>query len=114
MCSLPTMKFNAVSGADGVASAAFSRGGPLFFSLRTYKVRMMKNCPVELTISFKTFRAADGAALNVRSTTLRSTKVARLGVVLGSAGFADFCPRARLAFRAGAGGCLGAGVGEAA
>src|SRR5437762_14089635 len=97
------MKFNAVSVGDGVASEVFSRGGPLSFSLCTYKVRMMKNCPVELAISFRTFRAAAGAALKVRSTTLRSIKGTVAAVVLGPAGFADFCPRAGLAFRAGAG-----------
>src|SRR6266487_2006751 len=108
------MKFNAVSVGDGVASEVFSRGGPLSFSLCTYKVRMMKNCPVEFAISFKTFRAAAGAALNVRSTTLRSTRVAVLGVAPGSAGLADFCPRGGLPFRAGAGVGFGTRVREAA
>ena len=75
---------------------------------------MMKNCPVELAISFKTFRAAAGAALKVRSTTLRSTKFTVLAVALGSAGFAGFGPRVGLPFRAGAELCLGAGVGETA
>src|SRR6266567_6577170 len=70
---------------------------------------MIKICPVELAISFNTFRAADGAALNVRSTTLRSIKFAALLVALGSA---DFCPRAGLPFRAGAGVGFGAGVDE--
>ena len=31
----------------------------------------MKNCPLELAISFKTLRAAAGVALKVRSTMLR-------------------------------------------
>src|SRR6266567_633925 len=72
MCSLPTMKLSGAlpgcfeascSDGDGFGSAAFSRGGPLSFSLCTYKVRMIKNCPVELAISFKTFRATAGAPL---------------------------------------------------
>ena len=81
MCSLPTMKFNAPAGdwpgdacglGTGVGAPVRSRGGPLSFSLCTYNVRMMKNWLVELVISFMTFRAAPGAALNVTSTTLRS------------------------------------------
>ena len=43
---------------------------------------MIKNCPVELEISFKTFRAAEGAALKVTSTMLRSINVGT-GVPLG-------------------------------
>ena len=93
MCSLPTMKFNPVSGADGFASAVFSRGGPLSFSLRIYNVRIMKNCPVELAISFKTFRAAPGAALNVISTTLRSINFG-VGVPLGFTAVTPIRPRA--------------------
>src|SRR5438045_9454779 len=93
--------------AGGVGSAVFWRGGPLSFSLCTYSVRMTKSCPLELAISFKTLRAADGAALNVRSTTLRSTKFAALFVALGSV---DFCPRAGVHFRAAAG--VGFGAGE--
>src|SRR6266542_1744909 len=59
----------------GAGPAAFSRDGPLSFSLCRYSVRTMKNCPVELTISFRTFRAAEGAALKVTSTMLRSINV---------------------------------------
>src|SRR5207245_7577184 len=115
MCSLPTMKFSgALPGWFGAAwldgggfgAAFFSRGGPLSFSLWTYKVRTMKNCPLELAISFKTFRASAGAALNVRSITLRFSNSG--GVALGSTGFA---PRAGLRFRPGAG--VAAGAGEA-
>ena len=83
MCSLPTMKFKAPAAAAGAALACaagagvglapLSCGGPLSFSLCTYSVRMMKNCLVEAVISFNTFRAASGAALNVTSTILRST-----------------------------------------
>ena len=65
---------------------------------------MIKNCPVELAISFKTFRAAAGAALNVKSTTLRFSNSG--GVALGSAGFA---PRAALPFRPGVGVAAGGG-----
>src|SRR5947209_5775262 len=82
MCSLPTMKFKAAAAPGwvggtcalgvGVGLAVFSRGGPLSFSLCTYNVRMMKNCPVEAVISFKAFRAAPGAALKLISTMLRS------------------------------------------
>jgi len=81
MCSLPTMKFNAPAGdwpgdawgvGTGVGAPVRSRGGPLSFSLCTYKVRMMKNWLAELVISFMTLRAAAGAALNVTSITLRS------------------------------------------
>src|SRR5437762_13586903 len=91
MCSLPTMKLSGAlpgcveascSDGDGFGSAIFSRGGPLSFSLCTYSVRMIKNCPVELEISFKTFRAAEGAALKVTSTMLRSINVGT-GVPLG-------------------------------
>src|SRR5438270_6271186 len=113
------MKFNgaaapgcaevACSVAAGVGSAVFWRGGPLSFSLCTYSVRMIKNCPVELAISFKTLRAAGGAALNVKSTTLRSTKFAALLDALGSAAF---CPGARVLFRAEAGVGFGGGVDE--
>ena len=77
MCSLPTMKFSGapvpgwVGDAAGVGSPVLWCGGPLSFSLCTYNVRIMKNCPVELAISFKTLRAAAGVALNVRSTMLR-------------------------------------------
>ena len=35
----------------------------------------MKNCPLELAISFKTLRAAAGVALKVRSTMLRFNNV---------------------------------------
>src|SRR5437588_373010 len=40
-------------------------------SLCTYRVRIMKNCPLEFAISFRTLRAAAGVALKVRSTMLR-------------------------------------------
>ena len=36
---------------------------------------MIKNWPVELASSFKIFRAAEGAALKVTSTMLRSIKI---------------------------------------
>ena len=45
------------------------------FSLCTYRVRIMKNCPLEFTISFKTLRAAAGVALNVRSTMFRCSDI---------------------------------------
>ena len=45
------------------------------FSLCTYSVRIMKNCPLEFAISFKTLRAAAGVALKVRSTMLRFNDV---------------------------------------
>ena len=45
------------------------------FSLCTYKVQIMKNCPVEFAISFKTFRAAAGVALKVSSTMFRCSDV---------------------------------------
>ena len=51
------------------------RGGPLSFSLCTYSVRIIKNCPLEFVISFKTLRAAAGVALKVRSTTFRCSNV---------------------------------------
>src|SRR4029450_710712 len=83
MCSLPTMKFSgpvapgwdggACRAPGGVASVLWPRG-PLSFSLCTYRVRIMKNCPLEFTISFKTLRAAAGVALKVRSTMLRFNK----------------------------------------
>src|SRR5437899_1245939 len=95
MCSLPTMKFKpaaapgwaglACATGAGVGLAPFSRGGPLSFSLCTYNVRMMKNCPVEAVISFKAFRAAPGAALKLISTMLRSIN----GVASVAPGFAD-------------------------
>ena len=77
MCSLPTMKFSGaaapgwVGDAAGAGSPVLWRGGPLSFSLCTYRVRIMKNCPLEFAISFKTLRAAAGVALKVRSTMLR-------------------------------------------
>src|SRR5438094_3853486 len=45
---------------------------------------MMKNCPLEAAISFNAFRAAEGAALKVTSTTLRSINFGA-GVPLGFA-----------------------------
>src|SRR5436190_24216048 len=111
MCSLPTMKFRAPAAPGwagpacalgvGVGLAPLSRGGPLSFSLCTYSVRMTKNCPVEATISFKTFRAAPGAALKLISTILRFIKVGA-GV---PPGFAGATPRPRAGD--------GVGVGEA-
>src|SRR5947207_11534442 len=44
----------------------------------------MKNCPLEAAISFNAFRAAEGAALKVTSTTLRSINFGA-GVPLGFA-----------------------------
>src|SRR4029450_2101536 len=78
MCSLPTMKFNAAP-APGCCDAACEaevvsvlwRSGPLSFSLCTYRERIMKNCPLEFAISFKTLRAAAGVALKLRSTMFR-------------------------------------------
>ena len=112
MCSLPTMKFKAAAAPGwvggtcalgvGVGLAPLSRGGPLSFSLCTYSVRMMKNCPVEAVISFKTFRATAGAALKLTSTTLRFTNVGA-GVLVGFAAAATLRP--------GAGDAVG--VGEA-
>ena len=77
MCSLPTMKFSGaaapgwVGGAAGAGSPVLWRGGPLSFSLCTYRVRITKNCPLEFAISFKTLRAAAGVALKVSSTMFR-------------------------------------------
>ena len=45
------------------------------FALCTYKVRIMKNCPLEFAISFKTLRVAAGVALKVRSTMFRCSDV---------------------------------------
>ena len=75
------------------AFAVLSCGGPLSFSLCTYSVRMMKNWPVEFVISFRTFRAAPGAALKETSTTLRSIKFG-VGVPPGFAVVATLCPGA--------------------
>src|SRR6266480_1990427 len=84
MCSLPTMKFNAAAGpgwpeavcdATGGVGSVLWREGPLSFSLCTYRVRIMKNCPLEFAISFKTLRAAAGVALKVTSTMFRCTDV---------------------------------------
>src|SRR5206468_12354897 len=81
MCSLPTMKFSGAAapgwaeGAAGAGSPVLWRGGPLSFSLCTYRVRIMKNCPLEFAISFKTLRAAAGVALKVTSTTFRCRAV---------------------------------------
>ena len=117
MCSLPTMKFKAAAAPGwvggtcalgvGVGLAVFSRGGPLSFSLCTYSVRMMKNCPVEAVISFKTFRATAGAALKLTSTTLRSIN-SGAGVPPGFAGV-----RAGATLRPRVGAADGVGVGEA-
>src|SRR4030095_8782394 len=82
MCSLPTMKFNGAPG-PGCGEAACEaevvsvlwRSGPLSFSLCTYRVRIMKNCPLEFTISFKTLRAAAGVALKLRSIMFRCSDV---------------------------------------
>ena len=60
-----------VGDAAGAGSPVLWCGGPLSFSLCTYNVRMMKNCPLEFAISFRTLRAAAGVALKVRSTILR-------------------------------------------
>src|SRR5215469_2214593 len=87
-CSLPTIKLSdpvdacglaagdsaGVGVGVGVCCAVFSRGGPLSCWLCTYRVLITKNCPLELTISFITFRAGPEAALNVISTTLRFTR----------------------------------------
>src|SRR5207302_6853761 len=76
-CSLPTINFNPLVGAVGVAAAGAallcSRAGPFCCSFRTYNVRTMKNCLSELAIWFKTLRIADGEAVKVRSTIVRST-----------------------------------------
>src|SRR6476660_2809197 len=94
MCSLPTMKFKAPAAPGwpgpacvlgvGVGLAPLSRAGPLSFSLCTYSVRMINNCPLDAAISFNTLRAAAGAALNVTATTLRSINVGT-GVLPGLA-----------------------------
>src|SRR6266496_3595659 len=85
MCSLPTMKLSGAAApgwgeavcdaAGGVGSPVLWRGGPLSFSLCTYRVRIMKNCPLEFAISFKTLRAAAGVALKVTSTMFRCSAV---------------------------------------
>ena len=68
----------------------------------------MKNCPVELVISFRTFRAAPGAALKDISTTLRSIN-GGAGVPAGLAIVVTF-PRPR----AGDGVAFGVGLDDAA
>ena len=65
---------------------------------------MVKNCPVELVISFKTFRAAAGAALKEISTTLRSINFG-VGVPPGFTAVTTVRPRA--------GGGVGVGVADA-
>ena len=60
-----------VGDAAGAGSPVLWCGGPLSFSLCTYNVRIMKNCPLEFAISFRTLRAAAGVALKVKSTMLR-------------------------------------------
>src|SRR6266480_6542348 len=116
MCSLPTIKFSAppglgwpglACGLGGVGTVALSRGGPLSFSLCTYSVRMIKNCPVEAVISLMTFRAADGDALKLTSTTLRWINVGA-GLLPGFA-----VTRAPAAFRARAGAGVGVDFSEA-
>src|SRR6266542_5892556 len=105
MCSLPTMKFSgaaapgwgeAVCDAAGGVGSVLWRGGPLSFSLCTYSVRIIKNCPLEFAISFKTLRAAAGVALKVTSTMFRCSGVGG-GVAVLVAG----------AFRPAAGGGVG-------
>src|SRR5439155_12570031 len=75
--SLPTLNFNPLLGTVGVAVAGVallcSRDGPFCCSLRTYNVRTMKNCLSELAIWFKNLRIADGEAVKVISTIVRST-----------------------------------------